>query len=78
METNGYFPPWAPGDTRAGIVDDVYDDFERQAERLTGHDQSYIQLTPGAYSGRFLSCAFGPFVSVHFEQANQALEQEVT
>ena len=59
------------------ILDRQYHDFDEQAERLTGFDQSYLQLTPGAFTGRFLSCFLGDKVSVHMEHCNQALEQTV-
>ena len=58
-------------------MDAQYADFDEQAERLTGFDQSYIQLTPGAFQGRFLSAIFGPDVAIHVEHCNQALEQSV-
>ncbi|WP_170415488.1 helix-turn-helix domain-containing protein [Ruegeria atlantica] len=59
------------------ILDRQYHDFDEQAERLTGFDQSYLQLTPGTFSGRFLSCFLGDNLSVHLEHCNQALEQTV-
>lgn len=59
------------------VMDAQYADFDEQAERLTGFDQSYIQLTPGAFQGRFLSAMFGPDVAIHVEHCNQALEQSV-
>ncbi|WP_164658104.1 helix-turn-helix domain-containing protein [Tropicibacter sp. Alg240-R139] len=60
------------------IWDAHYNDFDAQAQRLVGHDQSYVQLTPGAFEGRFLSCTLGPDVAIHIEHCNQALEQQVT
>lgn len=69
-------PEYLLGANPAVIQDRQYDDFEEQALRLIGYDQTYFQLTPGAFSGRFLSCLLGP-VSVHVEQSNQALEQTV-
>ncbi|MCP5088463.1 MAG: helix-turn-helix domain-containing protein [Rhodobacteraceae bacterium] len=57
--------------------DNVFVDFDQQSEQFSGHDQSYIQLSPGAFRGRFLSGFLGPDVSIHMEYCNQALEQEV-
>lgn len=59
------------------LVDVQYDDFDEQAQQLVGHDQSYIQLSSGPFSGRFLSCFLNPNVSIHIEHCNQALEQTV-
>lgn len=60
------------------IWDAHYSDFDAQSQRLVGHDQSYVQLTPGAFEGRFLSCNLGPDVAIHIEHCNQALEQQVS
>lgn len=60
------------------IWDAQYSDFDTQAQRLVGHDQSYVQLTPGSFEGRFLSCTLGPDVAIHIEHCNQALEQQVS
>ncbi len=59
------------------LVDNVFADFDQQAEQLVGHDQTYLQLTPGAFRGRFLSAFLGDDVAIHMEYSNQALEQEV-
>ena len=59
------------------VLDAQYSDFDEQAERLTGFDQSYLQLSHGPFSGRFLSCIFSPDISIHIEHCNQALEQSV-
>ncbi len=59
------------------VLDAQYSDFEEQAERLTGFDQSYLQLSPGPFTGRFLSCVFSPEMSIHIEHCNQALEQSI-
>ena len=42
-----------------------------------GCDQSYLQLSPGPFLGRFFSGHFGPDISIHIEYCNQALEQSV-
>ena len=68
---------WFPDCTNGAILDQVYDDFDAQSERLVGHDQLYFQLSPGRFVGRFASGFLGPDVSVHIEAANQALEQLV-
>lgn len=60
------------------IWDAHYNDFDEQAQRLVGHDQSYLQLTSGTFEGRFLSCTLGPDVAIHIEHCNQALEQQVS
>lgn len=63
---------------RPGVITDAqYSDFDEQAERLTGFDQNYIQLTPGPFQGRFLSAEFGQDIAVHIEHCNRALEQSV-
>ncbi len=59
------------------LVDNVFADFDQQAEQLTGHDQTYLQLSPGAFQGRFLSAFLGDDVAIHMEFCNQSLEQEV-
>lgn len=59
------------------VADAQYDDFDVQAERLVGYDQTYLQLTPGPFHGRFLSCFLGGDISIHIEHCNQALEQTV-
>ena len=74
LSTN-WFPDCRASANHAALVDCAYDDFDRQAERLAGHDQSYLQLTPGAFEGRFLSGFLGPNASVHVEHCNQSLEQ---
>lgn len=73
----GYEPDCTVTEIVTTFVDRNYDDFDAQSERLTGHDQRYIQLTPGPFRGRFVSAFLGPHVSVHVETANQALEQSV-
>ncbi|WP_406644909.1 helix-turn-helix domain-containing protein [Aliisedimentitalea scapharcae] len=72
-----WFPAYGFCEGQSGLFDNVFTDFDQQAEQLAGHDQSYLQLTPGAFHGRFLSAFFGPDVSIHLEYCNQALEQEV-
>lgn len=59
------------------VTDQVFFDFDRQAEQFSGHDQKYLQLTSGPFEGRFLSAFFGPDVALHMEYCNQGLEQEV-
>ncbi len=59
------------------ITDAQYFDFDEQAERLIGFDQTYIQLSPGPFQGRFLSAEFGQDMAVHIEHCNRALEQSV-
>ncbi|MCR9138361.1 MAG: helix-turn-helix domain-containing protein [Alphaproteobacteria bacterium] len=76
--SDGYLPDCLLSADPSVILDAQYDDFDEQSQRLVGHDQTYLQLTPGAFSGRFLSCFLGPDVSVHIEHCNQALEQCVS
>ena len=59
------------------ISDHLYDDFDRQSERLSGYNQEYFQLSKGQFRGRFLSVEFGSTVSFHLEVANQKLQQLV-
>ncbi|MBE1282578.1 MAG: helix-turn-helix domain-containing protein [Rhodobacteraceae bacterium] len=59
------------------MLDQLYDNFDQQSEQLSGHDQSYTQLSPGAFRGRFLSAFLGPQIALHMEICNQAMEQEV-
>ena len=58
-------------------VDRRFDDFDAQSEQLTGHDQEYIQMSSGAFRGRFVSAFLGDGVSLHLESANRALAQRV-
>ncbi|WP_165821405.1 helix-turn-helix domain-containing protein [Falsiruegeria mediterranea] len=60
------------------IWDARYSDFDAQSQRLVGHDQSYVQLSPGTFEGRFLSCTLGPDIAIHIEHCNQALEQQLS
>lgn len=67
-----------PWHANAGtILDESYCDFDAQSERLTGHDQDYVQLSSGPFQGRFISCFLGSAVSLHVEYANQTLLQTV-
>lgn len=77
MLTNACMPEYLLRANPLLLLDQQYGDFDEQAQRLTGHDQSYVQLTPGAFSGRFLSCLLGPDVSIHIEHCNQSLEQHI-
>lgn len=71
--------PDCPISASGGLVlDHEYNDFDAQAERLVGHDQTYMQLTPGPFKGRFVSCFLGNGVSIHIEHCSQALEQTLT
>lgn len=72
-----YFPSRKLGARVELVQDAVFESFERQAEQLTGYDQSYLQLTAGAFRGRFLSAHLDDSLSVHLEYCNQGLEQEV-
>lgn len=70
-------PPYAVSRQAPLLLDETFDDFDAQAERLIDHDQRYLQLTPGAFRGRFLSGFFGPDVALHVELGNQSLLQEI-
>lgn len=70
-------PPYAISRHAPLLVDETFDDFDAQSERLTAHDQRYLQLTPGPFRGRFLSGFFGPDVALHVEIGNQSLLQEI-
>lgn len=67
--------PWCAN--QRAILDEVFEDFDAQAERLSGHDQDYVQLSNGPFRGRFVSCFLGDHISLHIEQANQMLQQTV-
>lgn len=67
--------PWCAN--QHAILDEVFEDFDAQAERLSGHDQDYVQLSNGPFRGRFVSCFLGEHISLHIEQANQILQQTV-
>ena len=75
--SNACCPNYLISANPAVVLDAQYSDFEEQAERLTGFDQSYLQLSPGPFTGRFLSCVFSPEMSIHIEHCNQALEQSI-
>ncbi|MEP5152919.1 helix-turn-helix domain-containing protein [Planktotalea sp.] len=74
--SDAWLPDHKWGAIAEHVIDLEFSDFDAQAERLTGHDQEYLQLTDGQFWGRFLSCFLGD-VSLHFEQANQALSQSI-
>ena len=74
---NKWFPDYAFSTDCHWIHDEQYRDFDQQAERLTGLDQDYLQLSPGPFFGRFLSAFLSDDVAVHVECCNQALEQTV-
>ena len=61
----------------AACVDQRFDDFDAQSGQLAGHDQEYVQLSPGAFRGRFVSAFLGGGTSLHLETANRALAQRV-
>ncbi|WP_299350313.1 helix-turn-helix domain-containing protein [uncultured Shimia sp.] len=75
--STSWFPRYAFSAASPNLLDSIYSDFDQQSERLSGHDQSYTQLTAGAFQGRFLSGQLGPDVAIHIEYCNQSLEQEV-
>ncbi len=81
MKSLGFTKPWFPHYrlSASGPVffDHRYADFDEQAEQLAGHDQAYLQLTCGAFTGRFLSAFLAPEISIHLEFCNQALEQKI-
>lgn len=72
-----WFPKCTFSAKSAALLDNVFEDFDQQAEQLVGHDQTYMQLTRGKFRGRFLSAILGCDVAIHMEYCNQALEQEV-
>ena len=53
-------------------------DIDEQAARLTGYDQSYQQISRGAFSGTFVSCDIDAELSLFFENTNQVLYQSAT
>ncbi len=75
---SGTYPTaYTETETPAQVSDRRFDDFDAQSEQLSGHDQEYRQLSPGPFSGRFVSAFLGGGVSVHVESANRSLEQRV-
>ena len=82
MKSNIVSTRWFPScgfcADNGALTDQLFDDFDLQSEQLSGHDQSYLQLTPGPFQGRFLSAFLGEHVAIHMEFCNQALEQEVS
>ena len=72
-----WLPPYAVSRKSPLLLDEVFDDFDAQAERLVHHDQRYLQLTHGRFRGRFISGTFGPDLALHVEVSDQALLQEV-
>lgn len=82
MKNNLISTRWFPKcdfSARRGVLsDNVFEDFDQQAEQLVDHDQTYLQLTRGMFQGRFLSAFLGDDVAIHMEYSNQALEQDVS
>lgn len=72
-----WFPKCAFSARNGLLSDNIFADFDQQAEQLSGHDQSYLQLTQGAFQGRFLSAFLGDDVVIHMEFCNQSMEQEI-
>ena len=72
-----WFPEYGFCAESDAIADNVFDDFDQQSEQFIGHEQSYLQISPGAFHGRFLSAFLGNDVAIHMEFCSQALEQEV-
>ncbi len=72
---------WFPEHTQTAesgvFLDSSHDDFDEQAERFVGHDQEYIQVTKGSFSGRFFSADLHSKFSVFIEYANQGLSQHL-
>lgn len=75
--SNGCMPGHLLCANPAIIADAQYDDFEEQAAQLVGFDQSYLQLSPGPFRGRFMSCFLGDGLSLHLEHCTQTLEQSL-
>jgi len=76
-DTTTWLPHRAWPTANGAIEDREYRDFDAQSERLTTHDQEYLQLSDGPFRGRFVSCLLGSDVSLHIEHANQSLSQTV-
>jgi hypothetical protein len=72
-----WLPPYAVSSGSPLLLDEAFDDFDAQAERLVHHDQRYLQLTHGRFHGRFISAIFGPDVALHVEICDQALLQDI-
>lgn len=72
-----WLPAYAVSSGSALLLDEAFDDFDAQAERLVHHDQRYLQLTPGRFHGRFISAILGPDVALHVEVCDQALLQDI-
>lgn len=57
------------------ILQSRFDDIDEQAAQLVGHDQSYQQLSPGRFFGRFTTAELGGNAWLFIEETNQALAQ---
>ncbi|MEL6642242.1 MAG: helix-turn-helix domain-containing protein [Pseudomonadota bacterium] len=78
FDTMDYLVDCAKRAGATGIAASRFFDFDQQAEQLSGFGQEYLQLSPGAFEGRFLSVEFGREVSLHVEYANRSLAQSMT
>lgn len=78
IKSNACASNYPISETPINYCDETFEDFDAQAERLVGHDQEYLQLSPGAFSGRFASLFLGEHISLHVETCNQSLEQNLT
>lgn len=76
VKSKGWFPDRRWCATSDALLDQEFFDFDAQAERLTGHDQDYLQISDGRFHGRFVSCFLGG-ISLHLERANQMLAQSI-
>jgi AraC family ethanolamine operon transcriptional activator len=57
------------------VVDQHFFDIDRQAECLSGYDQSYQQISCGKFSGQFKTAILDPKTGLYFEEVNQVLDQ---
>ncbi len=52
-----------------------FSDIDRQAERLSGYDQKYQQLSCGKFVGQFRTAIIDSKLGLYFERINQILDQ---
>jgi AraC family transcriptional regulator, ethanolamine operon transcriptional activator len=72
LDITGPYPVCAsPG----AIFQASFDDIDEQAAQLVGHEQSYQQLSPGRFHGRFTTAELGGDAWLFIEETNQSLAQ---
>lgn len=60
---------------KIGVICRDFADIDRQAECLSGYDQSYQQLSCGKFVGQFKTAILDSKLGLYFERVNQILDQ---